>query len=85
MHILLAYAGFGVQQPPPEMTTCLGDLYSVAWMENSEQSDMTHETLEQQYQLLKERTSANFTYISGSHVMQVCRIAGVTGCCYRMP
>ena len=20
--------------PPPEMTTCLGDLYSVAWLEN---------------------------------------------------
>jgi legumain len=52
------------------MTTCLGDLYSVAWMENSEEADLTHETLLQQYKLVKGRTSNNYTYNQGSHVMQ---------------
>lgn len=27
--------------PPPEFGTCLGDLYSVAWMENAEHADLT--------------------------------------------
>ena len=27
--------------PPPEFGTCLGDLYSVAWMENADASDLT--------------------------------------------
>lgn len=58
--------GFGAA----ELTTCLGDLYSVAWMEDSETSDLTVETLEQQYGLVRIRTSANFTYSQGSHVMQ---------------
>ncbi len=31
--------------PPPAMSTCLGDLYSVAWMENADDCDLTHETL----------------------------------------
>lgn len=55
---------------PPAFTTCLGDLYSVAWMENSESTDLTSETLEQQFELVKSRTSNNFTYMQGSHVMQ---------------
>ena len=27
--------------PPPEFSTCLGDLYSVAWMENADEADLT--------------------------------------------
>ena len=27
--------------PPPEFGTCLGDLYSVAWMENADHADLT--------------------------------------------
>ncbi|KAL5202947.1 hypothetical protein ABZP36_013899 [Zizania latifolia] len=58
--------------PPEEFDTCLGDLYSVAWMEDSEahQDDMRGESLLQQYDAVKERTSAEGTYNSGSHVMQ---------------
>lgn len=56
--------------PPPEFNTCLGDLYSVAWMENSDSEDLTQETLKKQFQLVKARTSHNFTYVQGSHVMR---------------
>ncbi|KAB5553174.1 hypothetical protein DKX38_010485 [Salix brachista] len=55
--------------PPPEYDTCLGDLYSVAWMEDSDMHNLRTETLHQQYELVKRRTSeANYAY--GSHVMQ---------------
>lgn len=59
-----------VSPPAPQFYTCLGDLYSVAWMEDAEASDLTHETLLQQYKSIKRRTSQNFTYEQGSHVMQ---------------
>lgn len=50
---------------PPQFTTCLGDLYSVSWMEDAEVSDLTKETLLQQYKKIKMRTSQNFTYEQG--------------------
>ncbi|KAL4452145.1 hypothetical protein ABPG75_007807 [Micractinium tetrahymenae] len=56
--------------PPPEFGTCLGDLYSVAWMENAEHADLTLETLKKQFQLVKQRVSQNFTYSQGSHVLR---------------
>ncbi|KAJ1423458.1 Peptidase C13, legumain [Sesbania bispinosa] len=55
--------------PPPEYETCLGDLYSVAWMEDSDIHNLRTETLHQQYELVKERTM-NGNSIYGSHVMQ---------------
>ena len=55
--------------PPPEYTTCLGDLYSVAWMEDSDRHNLRTETLHQQYKLVKERTISGDSYY-GSHVMQ---------------
>ncbi|KHG30636.1 Vacuolar-processing enzyme [Gossypium arboreum] len=55
--------------PPPEYETCLGDLYSVAWMEDSDIHNLRKETLHQQYELVKRRTiNGNSAY--GSHVMQ---------------
>lgn len=54
--------------PPPEYSTCLGDLYSVSWMEDSDSNDMTSETLKKQYQQVRLRTSQNYTYSQGSHV-----------------
>ncbi|KAG8375645.1 hypothetical protein BUALT_Bualt10G0121800 [Buddleja alternifolia] len=54
--------------PPPEYETCLGDLYSVAWMEDSDAHNLRTETLRQQYQLVKKRTANENSY--GSHVMQ---------------
>jgi legumain len=56
--------------PPPEYETCLGDLYSVAWMEDTEQENLRKETLEEQYVIVKSRTSNHNTYRTGSHVMQ---------------
>ncbi|CAA3011006.1 vacuolar-processing enzyme-like [Olea europaea subsp. europaea] len=56
--------------PPPEYETCLGDLYSVAWMEDSDIHNLRTETLKQQYQVVKKRTSNDNSYYDGSHVMQ---------------
>ncbi|RWR87505.1 Peptidase C13 [Cinnamomum micranthum f. kanehirae] len=56
--------------PPSEYTTCLGDLYSVAWMEDSESHDLRKETIKQQYEAVKDRTSNYNTYNAGSHVME---------------
>ncbi|GMI76364.1 vacuolar processing enzyme (VPE, legumain) isoform beta, asparaginyl endopeptidase 2 [Hibiscus trionum] len=57
--------------PPPEYITCLGDLYSVAWMEDSETHNLKRETVEQQYEAVKERTSNSNSYVfGGSHVME---------------
>jgi legumain len=56
--------------PPPEYDTCLGDLYSVAWMEDTEIENLKKETLEDQYVIVKSRTSNHNTYSTGSHVMQ---------------
>ncbi|EPS60990.1 vacuolar processing enzyme a, partial [Genlisea aurea] len=55
--------------PPSGYDTCLGDLYSVAWMEDSDAHNLRVETLGQQYQVVKKRTG---TANSGgsSHVMQ---------------
>ncbi|GMG99094.1 hypothetical protein Nepgr_000934 [Nepenthes gracilis] len=47
--------------------TCLGDLYSVSWMEDCDKRDQLTETLEQQYEVVKKRTAAA---TEGSHVMQ---------------
>ncbi|GAY60595.1 hypothetical protein WN943_000585 [Citrus x changshan-huyou] len=54
--------------PPPEYSTCLGDLYSIAWMEDSDIHNLRTETLHQQYELVKTRTASYNSY--GSHVMQ---------------
>lgn len=56
--------------PPPEYITCLGDLYSVAWMEDSESHNLKRESVKQQYQSVKKRTSNFNNYAMGSHVMQ---------------
>nr|GEW24754.1 vacuolar-processing enzyme [Tanacetum cinerariifolium] len=55
--------------PPPEYDTCLGDLYSVAWMEDSEKQTSNGETLEEQYRTVKVRTF-NHNSSEGSHVME---------------
>nr|QCW05331.1 asparaginyl endopeptidase 2 [Viola philippica] len=55
---------------PPEYNTCLGDLYSVAWMEDSESHNLKKEAIKDQYKTVKARTSDSSTYHSGSHVME---------------
>ncbi|KAD6453444.1 hypothetical protein E3N88_08149 [Mikania micrantha] len=60
----------GMTPPPPkEYDTCLGDLYSISWLEDSDVEDLKTETLEDQYLKVKLRTLNNNTY-EGSHVMQ---------------
>ncbi|XP_027189447.1 vacuolar-processing enzyme-like isoform X1 [Cicer arietinum] len=54
--------------PPPEYSTCLGDLYSVAWMEDSDIHNLRTESLHQQYKVVKDRTINGVYY--GSHVME---------------
>ncbi|KAJ8542207.1 hypothetical protein K7X08_017073 [Anisodus acutangulus] len=58
-----------VECSPPEFNgVCLGDLYSVAWMEDSDVQDRHSDSLEGQYSRVANRTAANLTH--GSHVMQ---------------
>ena len=56
--------------PPAGYNTCLGDLFSISFLENCDASDLSHETLLAQYQEVKNRTSQHGTYQQGSHVMQ---------------
>ncbi|GJM85672.1 hypothetical protein PR202_ga02145 [Eleusine coracana subsp. coracana] len=56
--------------PPSEFITCLGDLYSVSWMEDSETHNLKKETIKEQYEAVKERTSDSNSYGVGSHVME---------------
>ncbi|KAM3368906.1 hypothetical protein ACQJBY_017052 [Aegilops geniculata] len=56
--------------PPPEYFTCLGDLYSVSWMEDSETRNLKNETIKQQYEVVKARTAPRNESIRGSHVME---------------
>nr|KAJ0200090.1 hypothetical protein LSAT_V11C600332910 [Lactuca sativa] len=56
--------------PPPEYDVCLGDLFSVSWMEDSDSQDLNTETLEQQYLKVKTRTLNSNYSDKGSHVMQ---------------
>ncbi|KNA12291.1 hypothetical protein SOVF_127310 [Spinacia oleracea] len=64
-----AYCPGDYPSPPPEYDTCLGDLYSAAWMEDSEIHNLRTETLKRQYELVKMRTANGGSYY-GSHVLQ---------------
>ncbi|KAF6139693.1 hypothetical protein GIB67_002498 [Kingdonia uniflora] len=54
---------------PSEYDTCLGDLYSIAWLEDSDLHNLRTESLKQQYKVVKERT-INKDLPYGSHVME---------------
>ncbi|VAI47479.1 unnamed protein product [Triticum turgidum subsp. durum] len=56
--------------PPSEYITCLGDLYSISWMEDSETNNLKEETIKKQYEVVKKRTSDMNRYSAGSHVME---------------
>ncbi|KAM1166382.1 hypothetical protein PS1_026002 [Malus domestica] len=61
----ISYATYcpGQVHVPPEYHTCLGDLYSISWMEDCDAEDLQTETLAKQYELVQKRTNA-------SHVME---------------
>merc|ERR1712072_489944 len=54
------------------LNTCLGDLFSVNWMEDIDmEADMSAETLEKQFQLVKNKTSRETDCPQcGSHVQR---------------
>jgi legumain len=49
------------EAPPPEFMTCLGDLYSVSWMEDSDAHNLRNESFELQYD------NVSFTFMSTHH------------------
>lgn len=59
---------------PPEFDTCLGDLFSVAWMEDAEASDRATETLGKQFKRVRARTAPQTSddggFAQGSHVQR---------------
>ncbi|KAK7311091.1 hypothetical protein RJT34_08988 [Clitoria ternatea] len=65
---------FGIYCPgfypfaPLEYTTCLGDTYSISWLEDSDKNNMREETLHQQYETVRRRTLYG-NMDPGSHVM----------------
>eukprot|EP00803_Ostreobium_quekettii_P004386 evm.model.scf_42.13 EVM.evm.TU.scf_42.13 scf_42:87319-91346(+) len=67
--------GLAEPQAPVEpnasaLGVCMGDLFSVAWMEDTEEESIFDETLRSQYAIVRSRTSANGTFSFGSHAMQ---------------
>ncbi|KAM0915446.1 hypothetical protein ACQ4PT_010849 [Festuca glaucescens] len=61
----------GMKPPPPhEFLTCLGDVYSVSWMEDSQTHNLKKETIKDQYDVVKRRTSNSDKVNMGSHVME---------------
>lgn len=62
-------SSWGTYCPPDDtvkgtsLDTCLGDLYSINWMEDSDANDITKESLATQYQTVKTKTNK-------SHVME---------------
>ncbi|KAK8295176.1 hypothetical protein V6Z12_D05G047000 [Gossypium hirsutum] len=67
------YCPGGQPSAPPEYDTCLGDLYSVAWIEDSDAHNLRAETLQKQYELVRLRQVKKRT--TRSHVMQYGDIA----------
>lgn len=54
----------------PVLNTCLGDLYSVSWLEDAEAASADTETLKSQYKSVRDRTSNDGTFEMGSHVLR---------------
>ncbi|MCD7470471.1 hypothetical protein HAX54_010374 [Datura stramonium] len=59
---------YGECPPKDYKDICLGDLYSVSWLEDSDLHDRRVETLKKQYRQIRKRILNNGT--QGSHVMQ---------------
>ncbi|XP_030972991.1 vacuolar-processing enzyme-like [Quercus lobata] len=57
--------------PEVEYNTCLGDLYSISWLEDSDKHYLRKETLQKQYEAVQRRTEKGdgFSH-QGSHVKQ---------------
>merc|ERR1712046_487025 len=51
------YCGSDAKVNGKSIGSCLGDLFSIAWMEESDVTDLTSETLDAQFQKIKTRTT----------------------------
>ncbi|DBA04769.1 TPA: hypothetical protein N0F65_004406 [Lagenidium giganteum] len=49
-----------------ELDTCLGDLYSVNWMQDSDLTDLSAETVQQQYDRVKQETTRSHVHEFGT-------------------
>ncbi|KAK4587568.1 hypothetical protein RGQ29_018827 [Quercus rubra] len=57
--------------PKVEYNTCLGDLYSISWLEDGDKHDLRKETLQKQYEVVQRRTEKGDGFSPlGSHVKQ---------------
>jgi len=65
------YCGSDAKVDGKSLNTCLGDLYSVNWMQNADSQNLQTETLETQYTKVKQLTTR-------SHVMQFGAIDAIT-------
>uniref|UniRef100_A0A2N9H3Q5 Legumain prodomain domain-containing protein n=1 Tax=Fagus sylvatica TaxID=28930 RepID=A0A2N9H3Q5_FAGSY len=54
---------------PQGYDTCLGDIYSISWMEDSDKHDLRKESLKKQYEVVRRRTAVGMSDHS-SHVME---------------
>ena len=65
-------SSWGTYCPPQDkvngkdMHTCLGDLYSVNWMNNADTADLKTETLQTQFQIVKKQTVKSHVQQYGS-------------------
>merc|ERR1712232_184183 len=50
------YCGTDAKGDGKDIGSCLGDLFSVNWMEDSDATDITQETLDAQYNVVKTKT-----------------------------
>ncbi|KAK4479233.1 hypothetical protein RD792_014744 [Penstemon davidsonii] len=64
-----SYPTYCYDNLPPGYDVCLGDLYSVSWMEDSEKHDLRSETLAQQFQVVKRRTGSSDVMEYGNLVL----------------
>lgn len=69
-------ASWGTYCPPHDnvngkfLGTCLGDLYSVNWMEDSDLTDLSAESISEQYKRVKKETNESHVHQFGSKPIQ---------------
>ncbi len=74
-----AYCGSDAYVDGVNIGSCLGDLFSINWMEDTEANDPTVETLEQQYNTVVEKTTASPVQRFGNYTFKSEPIADFQG------
>ena len=64
-----AYTTRHIEPNATYIGACLGDLFSISWMEDTEDHDVSLEKVEAQVERVRARTSNAYTYYYGSHVV----------------